>query len=318
MTRPVLIVDGMNFFMQHFVANPSLGLHGNHIGGVIGFMKALGYLSDKIGPRKIIVVWEGGGSSRRRSIYKNYKNGRRPQKLNRYYGGEIPDTIQNRDDELSMLISLLRHTPVRQIYVEDCEADDVIAYASRRMFKNERVVVVSSDKDLYQLLSNRIIQWSPGKKSFVTLKDVKKKFGFHVNNFCTARAFIGDPSDNLDGVPRVGFASLLKRFPEMAEENFVSVEHIVKECEKRVENSTLKIYTNIVENSDIAKRNWRLMYLDTNNLSAFQIKKIEENILNEELSMNKIGFIRDMLRRGINNFDADSFFASIRAVTRRA
>ncbi len=315
--RPILIVDGLNVFMQHFAANPSMSSHGNHIGGVIGFMRGLSHLVDRVGPKEIIVAWEGGGSSRRRAIYKDYKGGKRPQKLNRYYGGEIPDTVQNRDDEISMLISLLRHTPVKQIYVTDCEADDVIGYLSKRHFNKNRIVIVSSDKDLYQLLSPKVIQWSPGQKAFITLKTVQEKFGIHVNNFCTARAFIGDPSDNLPGVPRVGFASLIKRFPILSASQHVSVLDIIDESKKMLEKSNLKIYTNIVENADIAARNWKLMYLDTQNLAASQIHRVNSAVEEIESNLNKIGFIRDMLRYGINNFDADSFFASLRATTRR-
>jgi len=316
-SRPVLLVDGLNLFMQHFVANPTMSTHGNHVGGVVGFMKALGHLSDRTGPKKIVVVWEGGGSSRKRAIYKNYKSGRRPQKLNRYYGGEIPDTVQNRDDELSMLISLLGHTPVEQMYVPDCEADDVIGYISRYCFPDDRIVIVSSDKDLYQLLSSRVIQWSPGQKSFINLKDVKEKFGIHVNNFCTARSFIGDPSDNLKGVPRVGFASLSKRFPELQEKDHVSVLDIVKSSEKMLEKSSLKIYTNIVDNSELARRNWKIMFLDINNLSASQIQKITSGLESKESSLSKMDLIRDMIRYGINNFDVDKFFASLKASIRR-
>ena len=316
-SRPILLVDGLNLFMQHFVANPTMSSHGNHVGGVVGFMKALGHLSDRTGPKKIVVVWEGGGSSRKRAIYKNYKSGRRPQKLNRYYGGEIPDTVQNRDDELSMLISLLGHTPIEQMYIPDCEADDVIGYISRYCFPDDRIVIVSSDKDLYQLLSSRVIQWSPGQKSFINLKDVKEKFGIHVNNFCTARSFIGDPSDNLKGVPRVGFASLSKRFPELQEKEHVSVLDIVKSSEKMLEKSNLKIYTNIVENSEVARRNWRIMFLDINNLSASQIQKITSGLESKESSLSKMDLIRDMIRYGINNFDVDKFFASLRASIRR-
>ena len=192
-----------------------------------------------------------------------------------------------------------------------------IAYIARYMYKGDRKVIVSSDKDLYQVLSQEVVQWSPGKKAFINLKHVREKFGIHVNNFCTARAFIGDPSDNLDGVPRVGFASLAKRFPEMGEKPFVSVDDIVKKSQQMLEKSKLKIYTNIVEFSDVPRRNWKLMYLDVNNLSAYQIQKINDSLEEEDKTMNKIELIRDMLKYGINNFDADGFFASIRATTRR-
>ena len=60
MNRPVLLVDGLNFFMQHFVVNPTMSTHGNHVGGVVGFMKGLGRLVDRIGPSEVVVAWEGG------------------------------------------------------------------------------------------------------------------------------------------------------------------------------------------------------------------------------------------------------------------
>lgn len=315
--RPVLIVDGLNLFMQHFAANPTMSNHGNHVGGVVGFMKSLSHLSDRIGPSKIIVVWEGGGSSRRRAIYKGYKSGRRPQKLNRYYGGEIPDTVQNRDDEISMLISLLRHAPINQTYISDCEADDIIGYLSKRYYQKKRIVIASSDKDMHQLLTKRVIQWSPGRKTFITLKDVKKAFGINVTNFCTARAFVGDPSDNLEGVPRVGFATLTKRFPELGSSEDVSVNDIIEKSKNMLENSSIKAYSSIVENEMIARRNWKLMYLDTQNLSASQIQKLESSLSEESIEINKLGLIRDMLKYGINSFDVDTFCVSLRAVLRR-
>lgn len=315
--RPILLVDGLNLFMRHFVVNPSISEQGTHIGGVTGFLKSLEHLSNRIGPSRVIVVWESGGSPRRRAIYSNYKNKRRPQKLNRYYGDDIPDTVENRSDQLSLLVSLLRHAPIQQIYVPDCEADDVIGYISKYVFQDTRLVIVSSDKDLYQLLSKRVIQFSPGQKKFITTKDVKEKFQISVENFCTARCFVGDKSDGLSGVPRAGFSSLYKRFPELKEDKFVSVEDIIKKSKKMIENSKLKLYTNIIDYSDIAKRNWKLMYLDGVGLSGTQIMKIKEDIESFEPSMNKIKLIKELMKYGISNFDVDGFFISLKANIRR-
>ncbi len=151
--KPELLVDGLNVFMRHFAANPSRSLNGNLCGGVLGFLKNIQHLVDKFSPSKITVVWEGGGSSRRRSIDKNYKNGRRPVKLNRYYSQEeIPDTSENRDNQLKILIELLGMIPVTQIYLSDVEADDVIGYISRYRNDHRHKIIVSSDKDYYQLI----------------------------------------------------------------------------------------------------------------------------------------------------------------------
>jgi len=315
--RPILLVDGLNLFMRHFVVNPTISESGDHVGGTVGFLKSLKFLSDRIGPSKIVVVWEGGGSPRRRAIFKDYKSGRRPQRLNRYYAEDIPDTLENRDDQVSLTIRLLNNTPVHQVYVEDCEADDVIGYIVGNDRKDYKYVIASSDKDMYQLLDKNTIQWSPGQKKFITFRDVREKFGISAVNFCTARCFVGDPSDGLPGVPKVGFASLSKRFPKMKSDEFMSVEEIVQQSESLIENSKIKVYTSIIENQEIAKRNWKLMFLNTQNLSATQIQKIENLMSNYVPTINKLRLIKDLSNHGIKNFDVDGFFASIKANLRR-
>ena len=314
--RPVLLVDGLNLFMRHFVVNPSMSDSGQHVGGFVGFLKSLAMLCDRIHPKQVIVAWEGGGSPRRRAIFKDYKHKRRPQKLNRYYLNEIPDTTQNRDNQITLLIEALNHTSVTQMYVPDCEADDVISYIVKNKMKKDKCVIVSSDKDFYQLLTKRVIQWSPGQKKYVTPKTVLEKFGISCVNFCTARTFVGDPSDGLDGVPRAGFASLSKRFPSLASNRFVSVDDIIAEAVYASEEKTLKLYDSIIQNGNIAKRNWKLMYLDMIGLSADQIQRIEFSLENLAPTSDKISLVRMFLREGIQNFDIDSFYASIQAHTR--
>ena len=314
--RPVLIVDGLNLFMRHFVVNPSMSESGQHVGGFIGFLKSISHLCERTQPKLVVVAWEGGGSPRRRAIFKDYKQNRRPQKLNRYYLNEIPDTTQNRDNQISLIIEALKHTAVAQLYVPDCEADDVISYVVKYKMKHEKCVIVSSDKDFYQLLSKTIIQWSPGQKKYITPKSVLEKFKISPINFCTARCFVGDPSDGLNGVPLAGFTSLSKRFPSLGSSNFVSVEDIIEEAKYASEEKTLKLYDSILENHDIAKRNWKLMYLDMVGLSSDQIQKIEFSIENLAPSSDKISLVRMLLREGIQNFNIDSFFAAVQACTR--
>ena len=69
----VLLVDGMNLFIRGFVANPSMSENGFHVGGVVGFLNSLRNCIEKFKPTEVFVVWEGGGSSRRRAIYSDYK-----------------------------------------------------------------------------------------------------------------------------------------------------------------------------------------------------------------------------------------------------
>ena len=313
-TRPIILVDAYNLFTRHFIANPAMSIHGDHVGGTLGFLKSLAKLSDHLKPSEMYVVWEGGGSTRRRAIFKGYKKQKRPQKLNRFYGDDIPDTMENRSRQVSLTIELLKTVPVKQVYVSDCEADDIIAYLAKYKFADKRCVIVSSDKDYYQLLSNRIIQWSPGQKDFVTMKDVSRKFGMFPENFLVARCFCGDGSDSLPGIKGAGFKTLLKRFPELASPDFISVEDIIQlsiERSATKPGQKIKLFQNINENPEVPLRNWKLMHLGTVNLAASQIQKVEGIVDTFDNSGNKIKLMKTLMREGLSTFDADSFFMSL-------
>ena len=315
--RPIVFVDALNFFMRHFTVNPAVGENGQHVGGTLGFLRGLGNLFDLLGPSKIFVVWEGGGSLRRRKIFPEYKQNKRPVKLNRFYEGDIPNTVENRNYQVNLTVNLLNRAGINQIYVADCEADDVIGYACKRIFAEKRKVIVSSDKDCYQLLGDRkTIIWSPGQKDFVTPEKILKKFGVTADNYCLCRCFTGDGSDGIPGVKGVGFRSLVKRFPDLGESGSMSVEEIVNLSEERAIKSKLRIYGSIVKDADLARRNWKLMYLDTSNLSFNQIQKIEHSVESESTKMNKMNFMKILLQEGIQDFDVEKFFMSIKAMSR--
>ena len=207
-------------------------------------------------------------------------------------------------------------TPCKQVYVADCEADDIIARIVKYLYPGKRKVIVSSDRDLYQLLSSETIQWSPGQKAFVTPKTVLEKFGVSVENFCTVRAFIGDSSDKIAGVRGAGFTSMSKRFPELSLKHHISTSDIIQLAESRLAEKKLKLYENILANTAAIKRNWKLMYLDTRNLSAKQIQEIDEKIHKNKPSPNKIELLKIFRREDIKNFNVDSFFITLKAMNR--
>ena len=315
MSSNIILVDALNFFMRHFAANPSTSENGEHVGGTVGFLKGSQLLIDNIHPTKVYIIWEGGGSLRRRSIYKNYKSGRRPVKLNRFYSSDIPNTVNNRNYQINLITKLLALSGFPQLYVSDCEADDVIGYLVKNKLKSQNITIVSSDKDYYQLLEkNRVKIWSPGQKKILTSDSIKEKFGISIENFCVARCFCGDTSDGLPGIKGAGFRTLLKRFPELGEEEFVSVEEIIKLSCQRSKESKLKLYHQIVSDAETARINWKLMNLDGVNLSGNQIKKINYRVDTIERKIDKINFMRVLLREGIKTFDANKFFMTARSI----
>ena len=311
----VLLVDGMNLFIRGFVANPSMSENGFHVGGVVGFLNSLRNCIEKFKPTDIFVVWEGGGSSRRRAIYSDYKRKSRPQKLNRFYGEDLPDTAENRNQQISMIVDLLKDTPTCQIYVPDCEADDVIGYLSKYKFSDQKKLIISSDKDFYQLLDTKTILYSPTLKDFVTKKDVLDKFGISAHNFCLAKSLCGDPSDNIKGIKGAGFKTIAKRFPAMSSENTVLIEDILKISQKQsCQKRPPKIYSEICENIDVVKTNWKLIYLDTSCLSSAQIDQIHHIINTFKPRPHKIDMLRKLIQQGIQNIDVNRLFLSFSCV----
>jgi len=290
--------------------------NGDHVGGFVGFIKGLGILCENFSPSKVIVAWESGGNMRKRSIMNSYKSGRRPASLNRYYDDDIPATSSNHTMQVSLLVKALSHLPITQIYVKNCEADDVIGYLAKYTYRNIESIVVSSDRDLYQLIDTKNTQYSPGQKKMIDEAVVLEKFDISTTNFVTARCFIGDSSDSISGVKGVGFKNMAKWFPQLSKDEFFSCEDVVNHADLLTSTKKGKTIKLIAESKEIAKRNWKLMYLDTSSLSADQIQKIEGQLENTGKS-DKMELMRLMSRQGMQNFDVGRHFVAINSVRYR-
>ena len=318
MNKPEIYIDGLNVFMRHFAANPSRSLNGQLCGGIVGMLKNIQYLSEKFKPEKIVIAWEGGGSLRRRSIDPNYKLGRRPIKLNRSeYNEDIPDTIQNRNWQLQTLINILYKTPVTQIYVDDCEADDVISYLVKTKVDDKQKIIVTSDKDYYQLVNDNVKIWAPNRKILIDEKYIIEKWNVYPSNFCLIRCFSGDQSDGIKGIKGAGFKTMIKRFPGLSMCNSLTLNDIINESNTNIQNgSKLKLFKSIVDNSLVVQKNWKLMFLDSMMLSANQIKQINFQLENKEKQINKFELLKLMNKHGLNSFDIHTFLLTIKAFIR--
>jgi DNA polymerase-1 len=309
LNRPVLLIDAYNLFCRSYAANPQMA-NGEHVGGTMGFLSSLGSIISMLRPSACMIVWEGGGSARKRAIFPDYKGRRKPQKFNRFYEGEIPDTRENMNWQIRLLISLLKFMPIRQLYISDCEADDVIGYMARYCFKDKDIVIVSADHDYYQLINHRVNVWSPNQKKLIDESFIIEKYSILPENFCLARCFDGDISDSIPGIKGIGLKTMAKRFPKLKESK-VTLEEILQESSSLVQESKIKIYKNILESKDMLRMNWRLMNLDIASLSAYQVKKIEDSITVPLQRSNKIGLMRELVQNGIKTFNVDSLFLQI-------
>jgi 5'-3' exonuclease len=304
-----LLVDGLNLFMRSFAAFPAMTSNGQQAGGIVGFISSLEKIMRETLPTQVIVVWESGGSSRKRAIFSDYKMNRRPAKLNRFYEDDIPDTVENRNWQLVTLTQILKFLPICQVYVPDCEADDVIGYISRYRVGENRITIASSDRDFYQLLSSRVQIFSIGSKRIVTDQTLLSDMAISSQNFCLAKSVVGDDSDNIPGVKGVGFKTLSKRLVKFARTDDYSIDDLVSDC--RSAGDKIKALSEIAASEDLIRRNWRLCYLDVANISGTQIEKVNGILDSYEPVRNKLGAKRILVSEGLPAAGIDSLFFSL-------
>jgi len=304
----VLIIDGLNTFIRVFSVIPTTNDDGIHIGGIVGFLKSVGYAIKMLGPTRTIIVFDGkGGSNRRRKLYPGYKAKRRTKKirLNRV------NDFENMDDErhsmmmqLSRCVEYLETLPVSILSIDSVEADDVIAYISKQLLPKSNHIIMSTDKDFLQLVSDRISVWSPTKKKLYKPDVVKEEYGVTSKNLLMTRIFDGDVSDNIKGVMGIGSKTLLKNFPDLADEGVTyTVDEIVDKCEQGSR------FHNIVRKQrDKMHLNHTLMQLQEVDISGGAKLKINRVVNGkiQELVKSKFQtmFIEDRMFGALPNLDS--------------
>jgi len=297
----VMIIDALNQFLRAYIVNPTLTPNGDPIGGTAGFLKILQKLCREIKPDKIIICWDGqGGSQRRKAVNKNYKSGRKPLRLNRDIKNLTEEQeLQNKIWQQIRLIDYLNNFPITQLMFESVEADDVISFVVQHPgFWGWQKVIVSSDKDFFQLLDDETVVLRPTQNEALNKRAIIEKFGIHPTNFALARAIVGDKSDNLEGVPGIGLPTVAKRLPFLSEEKTYSINEVNEYC-KLIE-SNLKTYQNILDNKNIVKENYKLMQLYSPSISVQTKKEIKNIIKNTELTFDKTNTDGMMLEDGIS------------------
>ena len=307
----VLIIDGLNTFIRCWSSIPTMNDDGDHVGGVTGTLKSIGYAIRQVQPTRVIVVFDGkGGSQQRKKRFSGYKAQRDSNKLrvNRAYA----DLMNDEDERESMkrqfvwLNEMLHGLPITNMIYDGVEADDIMAYITTNLLKeNEQAVVMSTDKDFLQLVNDTTIVWSPTKKKIYNTKLVKEEFGIESKNLLLYRVLDGDKSDNIPGVYGCGIKTLVKRFPEITEDKKLSIDDLFQLCETKIEETKgkIKIYKDILESKQQILLNKDLMQLHDVDISG-QIKMKVLDRFNESTNpLNKMNFMKILLKyKVVNNF----------------
>lgn len=266
----VLILDGLNEFIRHYAANPLLSSNGIPVGGIFGFLRALQRFTTEFSPDGIIICFDGeGGSKRKRRAFKGYKEGRKPIKLNRFVDHDLQEEEYNKTWQLCRLTEYLEDLPVTQLVYSGVEADDLISYVvQHELLYDWQKIIVSSDKDFFQLLNNKTIIYRPVQKVVISTPTILNEYGIHPNNFCLARAIAGDTSDNIKGVGGVGLKTIARKLPFLREKKSYYLDDVQKYCIEQLEQKNkAKVFSVIKEEKDRIEQNYSIMQLSVPNFS---------------------------------------------------
>lgn len=294
----IMIIDAMNMLIRSFSLLKAMNPTGHHIGGLVGFLRSLGYVTRIFDPTRVIVVWDGkGGSGNRQNIDPNYKAQRATSRITHW------GLYDSKEEEMEALIGQLLRTrdyldclPVHQLGLEKLEADDIIAYLAKEAAsspKVKKVTIVSSDKDFLQLIDDTIEVYAPVKKTTFTKDNIIDEIKVLPQNYNIVKALLGDNSDNLQGVKGLGIKTILSEWKSFTYDPNASLQDVWDHCETQLdEPKPKKIFAKILHNWDRVNTNFKLMNLHDSVLDKREKDLILELIKSDIPDLQTGAFLR--------------------------
>jgi len=241
----VYLVDGSGFIFRAFHALPPMTRSdGTPINAVYGFTNMLLKLLNETDADHVAVIFDAARKTFRSDIYPEYKAHRPPP----------PEELV---PQFPLIREATRAFNVPCVEQEGFEADDLIAtYAAQAVAKGARVTIVSSDKDLMQLVGDGVEMLDPLKNKVISTPEVIEKFGVTPDKVVDVQALCGDPTDNVPGVPGIGVktaAQLIEEYGDL--DTLLARAGEIKQPKRR---------ETLLANSDMARISRDLVRLERN------------------------------------------------------
>jgi DNA polymerase-1 len=297
--RRLVLIDGYGLFFRAFFAQRTLRRSdGLPVNGVYGFVRMVLNILMDLNTSHIAVVFDSGKKTFRHEKYPEYKSNRPP----------IPEDMKPQFPIIREVMEVLH---IKSIEKEGYEADDIIATLTKRAVEqNFNVLIVSSDKDLMQLVCDNVSIFDAVNKKVLGKQEVFEKWGVYPERLLDIFSLIGDASDNVPGVPNVGEKTAVQLVNE-----FGSLENVIKNIEnikqksrkEAIENNLDKLYLSkelitLCEDVELPLTLDELIYknLDVQKFKNFLVKmeffsiakQVEKHFLpKEEETVNKGLFV---------------------------
>jgi len=229
MSESILLIDGMYLVFSSFYSHHAMRtLKGEPTGAVFGFISRVESLIQELRPDWLVVAFDSKEKNFRRDLYPEYKAKR----------------LLPPEELIQQLPAIREYLTCRGIHFLEkpgLEADDIIALLARRFAAaGSEVLIFSADKDLFQLVSERIFIFHPKLKRKLARADVKEFFGVFPEQIVDYLALAGDASDNIPGIPGIGEKTATKLI-----EKFGSLVDMLKNLDQVEAKFREKIKANI-------------------------------------------------------------------------
>ncbi|CAB0150815.1 DNA polymerase I [Pseudidiomarina piscicola] len=191
--NPFILVDGSSYLFRAFYAPPHLtNSAGEPTGAIYGVVNMLRSLIKKYNPSHMAVVFDAKGKTFRNDMYEDYKANRPP----------MPDDLRS---QIAPLHAIVKALGLPLLCIDNVEADDVIGTLARAAGDQGRFTLISTgDKDMAQLVNEHVMLINTMTDTLLNEQGVIDKYGVQPNQIIDYLALMGDSSDNIPGLPKVG------------------------------------------------------------------------------------------------------------------
>lgn len=312
-----LLIDG-NSLLKSSLVNKEMNSKGEEYGGVWNMLRRIGEMLLKKDFNFCIVCFDGNQSGiKRYHLYPLYKMNRDKHydiyDKSTNYDAKIADFCSkvlayNRgkkkavkrletDDESyqrqrRIIQEILENLFVRQFMYDEVEGDDLIAYYCLHKKENEKIVIVSEDRDIVQLINPEVCIWIPSLHKFITDKNCVQELGYTHENIVLKKVICGDQSDNIYGVKGIAEKGLLTMFPDiktkkMTIDEVVSNAKLIQEGRIKDKKKPLKSLDNLINQVTDGCQGDKLFEINTKIIdlsNPILSKEAEEGMNNESYS----------------------------------
>ncbi|HEC27130.1 MAG TPA: DNA polymerase I [Gammaproteobacteria bacterium] len=203
---PIILVDGSSYLYRAFHAMPGLNnSEGQPTGAIYGVINMTRSLLKQYQPEYIAMVFDAKGKTFRNDLYEEYKANRPP----------MPDELRS---QVPFLYEIIEAMGLPLLVIEGVEADDVIGTLAAQAVENSVEVLISTgDKDMAQLVNEHVTLVNTMDNRVMDVDGVKARFGVSADRFIDYLTLVGDPADNIPGVPKIGPKTAVKLLEEFGD-----------------------------------------------------------------------------------------------------